>query len=195
MELFLGITSAILILVLLGVITAVHALVRVLNKQNEVLHTAAQLNLKQIKEFEGTTTLPPNVASASCSHHWIVIKDERLSNSASAQKLITILQCDLCGTLDKTIEDVPAPVPVKVDPPKSECRHVWEKQKSVILDSAYEQMAENTPRGSVNLNDTKQKAWFFRKRYVGQRICNRCGLIDTVIASNYDLPDEFSDEK
>ena len=186
MELFLGIAAAIALLLIIILAITLKALIRVLLKQNSIVEANVHLGLKQIKAFEGTTTLPPNMASANCQHHWIIIKDEKLANSVE-QKLITILQCEMCGSLDKTIEHIAPITPVV---PKSECRHVWEKQKSVVLESPYEQLAENNPHGFVPPPGSSNQPWFFRKTYVSQRICPKCGAIDTIQASNIEMTTE-----
>ena len=196
MEIYSGILGAILVLLMAMLVAVLRVLIHVLIKQNKIVEDNTQLGLKQVKAFEGTTTLPPNMASANCQHHWTIIKDEKLSNTAE-QKMVVILQCEMCGSIDKTIEHI---APFKPDPPptpKSECRHVWEKQKAVILESAYEQIAENTPRGSIlptQMQQMQNNPWFFRKRYISQRICPKCGAIDTIIASNYDIAGEDSSE-
>jgi hypothetical protein len=150
-----------------------------------------------IKAFDGTTTLPPSMAATTCSHQWEVVKDEVLKNDHH-QKMITILQCHLCGTLDKTIEniDYEAPKPPTPPPlPRSECRHDWENKKSVEIDSPYEQLATharvvpNTYGKKEPVDRMVMSPWFFKKTYVSERICSKCGEIHTTIASNYNLED------
>ena len=147
------------------------------------------------KSFEGTTTTPISLAAATCSHQWEVVKDERLDNGQQ-RKMITILQCPLCGTLDKTIESVNY---IKPTEPRSECRHEWESKRSVTLDSAYEQIAENCPTkpGSLSKKENVPESgivhepWFFKKVYLTERVCSKCGEVRTTVISNCDNTDNI----
>jgi hypothetical protein len=133
-------------------------------------------------ETEAKAKSPP------CHHEWDTIKEERMQN-ANEQQFLLILQCKYCGILDKTLQTLKSPES------KSECRHSWERQKGTVLDSAYEQIAEGERFKRVPVTNGKVKEledlepWMFRKTYTCSRICTKCGLIDTITASNFDLED------
>ena len=194
MEITIGVVGGVIILVLMCLIGAVKEGIEAIRKSNK-------LAPEPLKPFEGTTTLPPGLAATACSHNWEVVKDEMLKND-QRQKMVTILQCRSCGSIDKTIEAVeytkpdPPPKPIPPPEPKGECRHNWEQKKSTEISSAYEQLAANSPckPGSFSKKDVPQdlvvmSPWFFKKTYFNERVCSKCGEIHTVIASNYDFKD------
>ena len=115
-----------------------------------------------------------------CHHVWGVLKEERLTG-AGETKLVCILHCENCGALDKTVESVKNPVP------RSECMHAWQTQKTKELESAFEQVQEARTNCKEMAEDPQP--WMFRKSYVITRICARCGELNTVVASNFDMAD------
>ena len=138
-------------------------------------------SLARIRELREAAREPKETPLAqACHHEWGVLKEEKLQNERE-QMTILILQCKYCGNLDKTVESVSLPDPPKPTEPRSECRHHWEKQKSVELESAYEQMKGNSE------SCESFQPWMFRKTVIIQRICSRCGEISTIESSNYDL--------
>jgi len=136
---------------------------------------------KDLRDLQVNANEPPLLAPV-CHHEWGVLKEEALENERE-KKTITILQCKFCGNLDKTVESIRVPDPPKPAEPRSECRHSWELQKSIELESAYEQMKDNSE------SCESFQPWMFRKTVIIQRICTRCGEISTVESSNYDLKD------
>jgi len=194
MEITIGIVGTIIIFVLLMIANKLADGISAFKKTTKYCP-------EPVKPFEGTTTLPPGLAATACSHQWEVIKDEILKND-QRQKMVTILQCRSCGSIDKTIEDIeftpppPPPKPVFPPEPKSECRHSWEEKKAASISSAYEQLAANSPckPGSFSKKEIPEdkivhSPWFFKKTYVCERVCSKCGEIRTTIASNYELKD------
>jgi Zn ribbon nucleic-acid-binding protein len=118
------------------------------------------------------------------------------------KRLVHVLKCLKCGLIDKTMAVTsvpPKPTPVPAPPlPRSECRHRWEKEKVVTLDSAYEQMAKVKGNNGQWKKDAKTpdtgkpEPWMFRKVYISVRVCTQCGEIDKNIVSN--LEGEDADE-
>ena len=97
-----------------------------------------------------TTNMPIPLAAATCQHRWDVLKEEKLL-APHEQKSYVILQCQHCGLLDKTVQATSKiPNPPKPSLPKSECRHKWEKEQKVVLDSAYEQMLKSISTKEFN---------------------------------------------
>ena len=126
-----------------------------------------------------------------CQHDWQTVVEQRLE-AAHEQKVVVVLTCRKCGQIDKTTEVTSKPPPILAEEwTKAECRHKWETEKKVVLDSAYEQMLksisfkENYGRTSkvdtnkkLDLDLDKAPAWMFRKSYVCIRVCSTCGEID-----------------
>lgn len=153
-----------------------------------------------------TTVCPVPLASLSCSHDW-EIQVEQVLDMPHEKKCIAVLSCVKCGLLDKTVQTTslaPKPLPPPPPPPlpRSECRHKWEKEKSVVLDSAYEQMSK--VRGSngqwkkdakePDLDEQELEPWMFRKRYISVRVCTSCGEIDRCLTANFEEGEENDPE-
>ncbi len=154
------------------------------------------------KTIEVTSKMPPPVPpvpAPPCSHEWETVERTKLG-SENEFKLVLVQKCPKCGSIDKTIEAVKIPlppVPPEPKPPKSECRHKWEVEKSIALDSAYEQMAKAKAKVKANsrtktddksddvLLEDPQK-WMFRKTLISIRVCSTCGEVDKTVASNFD---------
>lgn len=155
------------------------------------------------KTLAVTSTAPKPLPPPPCSHSWVVTTDNTL-DVAHEQKVVVILTCKNCGSIDKTVETTSKAPQMPV--PKAECRHKWEVEKRVLLDSAYEQMLEsikvkssaysNTkkvdPAKELDLDLNKAPTWMFKKTYVCVRVCTLCGEIDKTIASNFEADDEES---
>jgi hypothetical protein len=145
-----------------------------------------------------TTNMPIPLAAATCQHRWDVLKEEKLS-SPYEQKSFVILQCQHCGLLDKTCQSTsPPPKPVPLPQAKGECRHKWEKEQKVVLESAYEQMLKSIsvkqyghysvkPEKKLDLDLDTAPKWMFRKCYICVRECTLCGEIYQTIAYNFDM--------
>jgi len=145
-----------------------------------------------------TTVLPVPLGASTCIHRWVVVSEQKLSN-AHQERLAVIMKCDGCGAIDKTIQAIPAPP--QAAPPRAECRHRWDREKTVTLDSAYEQMRkaeEKIPhtqfmKKASQLDATTIEPWMFKKTYISRLICNQCGEVITTVASNVESP-EFCNE-
>jgi hypothetical protein len=147
-----------------------------------------------------TTVLPIPLGAATCTHDWEKLA-EHVLEMPHEKKVVLILSCRHCGSIDKTVQ-VTSPEPKG----KEECRHQWDKQKSVKLDSAYEQMlksisvkqsygkAKIDTDKKINLDLNKAPAWMFRKAYVCEWVCTLCGEVHTTLASNFDVDSEDEED-
>jgi hypothetical protein len=154
-------------------------------------------------DAEITTVCPAPFAAASCSHDWETV-NETILDMPHEKKLIHVQKCCKCGLVDKTVAATsappkPPPPPPAPPLPRSECKHRWEKEKVVTLDSAYEQMAKVRGSNGQWKKDAKvpdmsstPEPWMFRKVYISVRVCTQCGEIDKSIVSN--LEGEGADE-
>jgi hypothetical protein len=155
---------------------------------------------------EISTVLPLPMGAEICAHNMDVIV-KQIIHTDHEEKAIIILQCTKCGAIDKTYA-VTSPPP-KLVAPKSECRHRWVKEKTINLNSAFEQMEElllkNNKVSYFAPNGKKQPipkekeeifdpsnapSWMFRKTSIRERICELCGTIDRVVSSNFDLKED-----
>jgi RNase P subunit RPR2 len=171
---------------------------------------------------ECSTVLPLPIGAEMCAHNMEVIVNERLSTPHES-RLVVVLECKKCGVIDKTITVTspppPAPPPPKPPEPRSECRHQWVKEKSVTLESAFEQMEEILKQGATKpkkTSDARKKivdeeeeanpfdptsapAWMFAKKFLRERVCSKCGEVDRVVVSNFevenDLDERMDEEK
>lgn len=147
-----------------------------------------------------TTVSPAPFASQACSHDWEIVTEQVLEVEHET-RLVVIMKCNKCGLVDKTMSVTSAPPkpppPPPVPPlPRCECRHRWEKEKNVTLDSAYEQMSKvkggngqwKKDSKTPELDQKKLEPWMFRKVYISVRVCTQCGEVDKSIVSN--LEDE-----
>lgn len=137
----------------------------------------------------------PPVVPTPCKHNWDAVVNSTL-DVEHEKKVVAILTCKLCGKLDKTVEVTSkAPEPVLT---KDQCRHKWNVEKKILIDSAYEQMLESIKVKTNNYSNTKKidpnKAldlelqfappWMFRKTLVQIMVCSACGEVSKTIASN-----------
>lgn len=163
-------------------------------------HTCGALD----KTMAVTSAAPKPLPPPACSHNWVAATESTL-DVAHEKKIVVILTCQNCGAIDKTVETTSKPPVVAQQPvPKSECRHKWETEKRVLLDSAYEQMLESIkvktnnygnskkvdPNKELDLDLNKSPTWMFRKTYVCVRLCTLCGELDKTIASNFEEGEE-----
>lgn len=174
-----------------------------------VLLPVTKMDLKA----ECTTVLPMPIGAEMCHHKMEVIANQTL-HAKHEEKCVIVLQCTLCGTIDKTIA-VTSPIPVTPPPPapKSECRHSWAKEKTITLSSAFEQMEDvlkingktnsykpiSKSKDSEDFNFSKldlaaAPAWMFRKTVCIQRICTKCGEVDRAIMSNFEIEENKTEE-
>lgn len=143
---------------------------------------------------EYITQLPLPSGAEFCEHNMELVANETITVPHESRCMI-ILKCAKCGLIDKTIEKTsPAPKPPNPVVPKSECHHRWRREKAISLTSAFEQMAiahkainaYNKNDQGVELDLDKAPPWMFRKACVVTRICERCGEIDHMHASNFE---------
>lgn len=155
------------------------------------------------KTVQNTSTAPPPAKPLPCKHEWLTEQYQNL-DMPHEKKLVLVLKCKNCGALDKTIE-VTSPAPLG----KEQCRHKWDIEKRVLIESAYEQMLESIkvkvnsysstkkidPNKELDLDLNEAPAWMFKKAYVSIRTCSLCGEVDKTIASNFeaDAPEEVAE--
>ena len=138
-----------------------------------------------------TTVCPVPLGATTCSHMWEKELEQTLE-MPHEKRLVLVLRCRDCGLIDKTIQ-VTSPPPKPPDPPKpyippeprSECRHTWEKEKTVTLNSAYEQIV-NGGGTAPSVKEGVLQPWMFRKKHIAIRVCRKCGEIDRCVAANFD---------
>lgn len=155
------------------------------------------------------TTSPPPPAPKPpppppCLHDWQVVIEQSMEMSHE-KRVLVVLTCRKCGIIDKTTECT-TPIP-KRDWIKADCRHNWDVEKKVTLDSAYEQMLKSItvktgyngkkidPNKELGLDLDKAPAWMFRKTSVSVRVCKTCGEVDKIIASNFDVGEDPTEEE
>jgi hypothetical protein len=166
---------------------------------------------------ECNTVLPLPMGAELCNHSMDVLTSQVI-RAPHEEKCVIILLCSKCGAIDKTIAVTspppkPPPPPPEPLPPRSECRHDWVKEKTVTLQSAFEQMEEllkkqqdanksktQYPYTRTGKKDEQQQevsfdaatapSWMFQKKICLQRICSKCGEIDRAIVSNFDIEEE-----
>jgi Zn ribbon nucleic-acid-binding protein len=158
------------------------------------------------KTMQVTSKAPPPAPKTPCSHEWLTEVSQNLE-MPHEKKLVLVLKCKNCGVLDKTTE-VTSPIPAPAWT-KEQCRHKWEVEKRVLIDSAYEQMLESIkvktnnyssakkidPNKELDLDLNNAPAWMFQKRYVSIRTCSVCGEVDKTIASNFDAEEENAEQE
>lgn len=137
------------------------------------------------KTIQITSPVPVKVPEP-CSHDWNVTVEQSLE-MPHEKKVVAILTCKKCGSIDKTVETTSkAPIPAIR---RDECRHQWDIEKKVTLESAYEQtVKKSAPKIPLDMN--KSPAWIFQKTCISVRTCRLCGEIDKIIASNFEPPTE-----
>jgi hypothetical protein len=120
-----------------------------------------------------------------------VVSDQVLE-MAHEKRSVLVMKCLNCGLIDKTMATTSAlpkpPPPPPLPPlPKSECKHAWEKEKTVTLDSAYEQMNKGATKLKRDITKPEIfEKWMFRKVHMCVRVCRHCGDIDKSIITNID---------
>ncbi len=134
-----------------------------------------------------TTVQPATLTATICTHRWEIISEKTLV-VPHEQRHVIILKCDLCGSLDKT--SVVTNKPPAPEWKKENCRHDWDDEKAIRLESAFEQLADagkSLDMKKMDIEDLPKD--FFRKSYTKVRICKVCGEVNTVQASNYEIKD------
>lgn len=144
------------------------------------------------------TSPMPAMPPEPCRHDWDKVIDQKMENEVE-QKLVVVMTCRQCGVVEKVIQQLAA------SKPKSECRHQWQTEKKIELDSAYEQMVQGitvkdqynkkTKTDKIELDLDKAPSWMFKKSYVSIRICSECGEIDKTLASNFELSEDEEPEE
>jgi predicted Zn-ribbon and HTH transcriptional regulator len=189
----------------LSAATCTHSWTAIVDRVLEMPHEKKQILVLECrncgmvdKTVQTTSALPPPLPPPPCKHDWTTQHLENL-DMPHEKKLIHIMVCKNCGAVDKTTE-VTAPVPAPAWT-KEQCRHKWDVEKRVLIDSAYEQMLESIkvrkdnyssakkidPNKALDLDLNNAPNWMFRKTYVSIRTCTVCGEIDKTIASNFDV--------
>ena len=151
------------------------------------------------KTVQVTSPPPPPAPEPPCQHEWQTVIDQVL-DVAHEKRAVVILTCRKCGTIDKTTEVTSKPpAPPAPQWTKANCKHDWDVEKKVVLESAYEQMlksisvkqsygrAKVDTEKRLDLDLNTAPAWMFRKSYVCVRVCKVCGEIDKIQTSNFDL--------
>jgi hypothetical protein len=160
------------------------------------------------KTVQTTSPAPPPLKplpAPPCHHDWFTEQCQNL-DMPHEKKCVLILKCKNCGALDKTIEVTsPTPAPAWT---KDQCKHKWDVDKRVLVDSAYEQMLESIkvkssnyssikkidPNKALDLDLNEAPSWMFRKTYICTRVCSICGEIDKIITSNFNIDEEINEE-
>jgi len=194
----------------LSAATCTHSWTPIVDRVLEMPHEKKQILVLECrncgmvdKTVQTTSALPPPaplpkpLPPPPCKHDWSCVQYQNLE-MPHEKKFILIQTCKNCGALDKTTE-VTSPVPAPAWT-KEQCKHKWDVEKRVLIDSAYEQMLESIkvrrdnyssskkidPNKALDLELNKAPAWMFRKTYVSIRTCTVCGEVDKTVASNFD---------
>jgi len=191
------------------------------NKAGTVLLPVTKMDVRA----ECNTVLPLPMGAEMCNHTMDIITNQVI-RAPHEEKCVIIMQCTKCGAVDKTIAVTsppppPPPPPPRPPEPRAECRHNWVKEKTITLQSAFEQMEDllkeqqKAARSSVNpykpYNPRKKTTstevveedatifdpatappWMFQKKCVKERVCSKCGEIDRVVTSNFDVEEEIT---
>lgn len=198
----------------LSAATCTHSWVPIVDRVLEMPHEKKQILVIECrncgmvdKTVQTTSALPPPpkaLPPPPCKHDWSCVQYSNLE-MPHEKRFILIQTCKNCGALDKTTE-VTSPVPATLWT-KEQCKHKWDIENRVLIDSAYEQMLESIkirknnyssaktidPNKALDLELNTAPAWMFRKTYVSIRTCETCGEVDKTIASNFDgaAPEEI----
>lgn len=200
--------EALAIIIVTLLVSLIVLLVKNLNKPiNLVAPETRDRIIPAINQFnpdaDVTTVCPAPFAAQACSHDWDTVTEQVLEMPHEKRAMI-VMKCLKCGLIDKTMATTSAPPKPPAPPPpppvpRCECRHKWEKEKIVTLDSAYEQMSKvkgnngqwKKDAKTPEVDGKKLEPWMFRKVYISVRVCTQCGEIDKSIVSN--LEDEAND--
>lgn len=198
----------------LSAATCTHSWSAIVDRVLEMPHEKKQILVLECrncgmvdKTVQTTSALPPlppppkPLPPPPCKHDWTTQQQQNL-DMPHEKKFVHIMVCKICGAVDKTTEvtsAIPAPTWTK-----EQCKHKWDVEKRVLIDSAYEQMLESIKVRKDNYSSAKKidpnkmleldlnvaPAWMFRKTYVSVRTCTICGELDKFVASNFDEPAE-----
>lgn len=206
----------------LGAATCTHSWTPIVDRVLEMPHEKKQILVLECrncgivdKTVQTTSTMPPALPPPKplppppCKHDWTTQQLQNL-DMPHEKKFVHIMVCKVCGAVDKTTE-VSSPIPPPPAPAwtKDQCKHRWDVEKRVLIDSAYEQMLESIkmkssqygtgkkidPNKKLDLELDKAPAWMFKKTYISIRTCTVCGEVDKTIASNFeaDKPGEVDE--
>lgn len=188
------------------------------NSEGQTSGTILLPVIKLDPKAECSTVLPLPIGAEMCAHKMEVIVKE-IIRAPHEERAIIICECTKCGVIDKTIAVTSAPPkpplpPPLPPPPRAECRHRWVKEKSVTLQSAFEQMEEilkqrngkskttkvtYDPKKKTTEEPEQQEAvfdptnapsWMFKKKYIQSKTCELCGEIDRAVVSNFEEGEE-----
>ncbi len=186
-------------------------------KAGTVLLPVTRMDVKA----ECNTVLPLPLGAEMCNHNMDVVTNQVI-RAPHEEKCVIIMQCTKCGAIDKTIAVTsppppPPPPPPRPPEPRSECRHNWVKEKTITLQSAFEQMEDllkdqqkakvngtaaykpYNPRKKITtstevveedtpvFDPSTAPPWMFQKKCIKERICSKCGEVDRVVTSNFDV--------
>lgn len=226
--LLIAILVALVILIMLGVV----GVSRITQKQDQTNNQLSSLHQTEDKtggtvllpvtkmdpKAECNTVLPLPIGAEMCAHKMEPLVTQKIS-APHEERVVIICQCTKCGAIDKTIAVTsppppPPPPPPRPPEPRSECRHQWVKEKSVTLESAFEQMEEvlkqqQNAKKKVTYDPKKKNSgeeeqetpvfdpatappWMFQKKHIRERICSKCGEVDRVVTSNFEVDEECS---
>lgn len=88
-------------------------------------------------EEDCTTVIPVPIHASTCDHKWDIIADHIL-DAEHEKKAVTILSCQHCGLIDKTVQVTSPPPPAQPEPLEP-CKHDWQVQIEQALEVAHEQ--------------------------------------------------------
>ena len=122
---------------------------------------------------EHTTGLPISFAAQTCTHMWDEVKNERLEGELET-KLVIIMACRACGTIDKTIEQI-----------TKKCKHRWD-ERTHTTESPFEIRYSSAASRSQAPEPDNENAWMFKKKKVVIRTCVNCGETKQTDLKNVD---------
>ena len=121
--------------------------------------------------IEATTRLPMNIHAQTCEHQWEEITKETLTGDFG-KKLVIVLKCSKCGTIDKTIESI-----------DTGCKHQWD-EKTHTVDSPFELRYSNAGYSLHAPEPSDKNAWMFKKTKTVVRTCRNCGMSTQIEVTN-----------
>jgi uncharacterized Zn finger protein len=117
-----------------------------------------------------TTVHAPPLGASLCSHIWKQVQPPVVLKAIHEEKVVIVLQCEKCGSLDKTIETtsvVPKSMPALPPAPVVPCNHEWEEITNDVLEAPHEK----------KLNVILK--------------CKKCGTLDKTESVTSKVPREF----
>ncbi len=87
--------------------------------------------MQKFTSQDDITTIPPvPLGAATCSHKWDVLTEQKLEMEHE-KKCVIILQCHMCGLIDKTVQVTSPTTP-------QPCKHDWQCQIQQSLEMPHE---------------------------------------------------------